>query len=95
MSKKIAIIDPELIHIYTEYILQCVPKIDENIPDNLHHEYMSAIVLKAFDVASENFTFTVEETDEYTAQKFSYRQPTKGEILNVLFDDLGEEYYED
>lgn len=94
--KALAIIDRDKVEAYIELVLKLIPKMDENISDELHHEYLTVIVLKFLDFISENFKFVHEEFGETSITNLLYRCPNAAEALELIFEnERGENEEED
>lgn len=85
--KALAIIDRDKLEAYIDIVLKLIPKIDENIPDELHHEYLTVIVLKSLDFISDNFKFVHAEFGETDITHLLYRCPNAAEALELIFEN--------
>lgn len=84
--KALAIIDRDKLEAYIDIVLKLIPKMDENISDDLHHEYLTVIVLKSLDFISDNFKFVHEQFGEADITNLLYRCPNASEALELIFE---------
>ena len=84
--KGLAVIDRDKLEAYIDIVLRLIPKMDENISDELHHEYLTVIVLKALDFISDNFKFVHEQFGEADITNLLYRCPNASEALELIFE---------
>ena len=85
--KALAVIDRDKLEAYIDIVLRLIPKMDENISDELHHEYLTVIVLKSLDFISDNFKFVHEEFGETSITNLLYRCPNAAEALELIFEN--------
>lgn len=85
--KALAIIDRDKLEAYIDVVLRLIPKIGENIPDELHHDYLTVIVLKSLDFISDNFKYVYEEFGETSMMDLRYRCPDAAEALELIFEN--------